>query len=478
MASSLLAEDLTCSVCLSVFTDPVTLQCGHSFCRRCAGEVLAVQPRCPQCCRAVVTEAQDLPSSLILKSLAEKARGARGLQAADLCPEHEEKLKLFCITDQQLTYIICRDAERHEGHTFKPIKEADAALRKELETFLQNVSGDISAVEGLADRQREEISKSRKKSENLMTQISNQFREMHQFLTRREKQIENELKQKQEDEMKRMDESLRAVETVLCERKELEVKVNSALEIKDSESFLKSWTEDKNRKTTGDLFRPRAEELRVENTSFSLWPYESHLQFFVWKEMLEIIQPRAERLSLSNNSRQTVISNSGRSLIWDHAKDRSESAQSLQNAKYNARYSNNYSSYYEQSYGSCNYVAPAISGQAFSSSEFTSGQHYWEVDVGSADCWKLGIKNYYLDYDGQRYAVCDPSLTRNITISNTPQKFGFYLNCSSQQLSFYDADSMTHIDTVDLMSSSVPTSAYFHFQDRDANHGPLTVCWY
>uniref|UniRef100_A0A672IFC0 Uncharacterized protein n=1 Tax=Salarias fasciatus TaxID=181472 RepID=A0A672IFC0_SALFA len=412
-------DNLTCSVCLSVFTDPVTLQCGHSFCRRCAGEVLAVQPRCPQCCRAVVTEAQDLPSSLILKSLEElqdrDCQGARAkilVEAADLCPEHEEKLKLFCITDQQLTCIICRDAERHEGHTFKPIKEADAALRKELETFLQNVSGDISAVEGLADRQREEISKSRKKSENLMTQISNQFREMHQFLTRREKQIENELKQKQEDEMKRMDESLRAVETVLCERKELEVKVNSALEIKDSESFLKSWTEDKNRKTTGDLFRPRAEELRVENTSFSLWPYESHLQFFVWKEMLEIIQPR----------------------------DRSESAQSLKN--------------------------------------FTSGQHYWEVDVGSADCWKLGIKNYYLDYDGQRYAVCDPSLTRNITISNTPQKFGFYLNCSSQQLSFYDADSMTHIDTVDLMSSSVPTSAYFHFQDRDANHGPLTVCWY
>uniref|UniRef100_A0A672IEY5 Uncharacterized protein n=1 Tax=Salarias fasciatus TaxID=181472 RepID=A0A672IEY5_SALFA len=415
MASSLLVEDLTCSVCLSIFTDPVTLQCGHSFCRWCAGEVLAVQPRCPQCCQAVVTEAQDLPSSFILKSLAEKARGDWSLQTdrlatllmTDLCPEHEEKLKLFCITDQQLTCIICRDAERHEGHTFKPIKEADAALRKELETFLQNVSGDISAVEGLADRQREEISKSRKKSENLMTQISNQFREMHQFLTRREKQIENELKQKQEDEMKRMDESLRAVETVLCENRELQVKVNSALEIKDSESFLKSWTEDENRKAKRASFRPRATGLKVENTSFSLWPYESHLQFFVWKEMLEIIQPRAD-------------------------------AQRLQN--------------------------------------FTSGQHYWEVDVGSADCWKLGIKNYFLDYDGQRYAVCGQGRNRNITISNTPQKFGFYLNCSSKQLSFYDADSMTHIDTVDLMSSSA--SAYFHFQDRDANHGPLTVCWY
>uniref|UniRef100_A0A672IER1 Uncharacterized protein n=1 Tax=Salarias fasciatus TaxID=181472 RepID=A0A672IER1_SALFA len=417
MASSLLVEDLTCSVCLSIFTDPVTLQCGHSFCRWCAGEVLAVQPRCPQCCQAVVTEAQDLPSSFILKSLAEKARGDWSLQTdrlatllmTDLCPEHEEKLKLFCITDQQLTCIICRDSEKHERHKFKPIKEADAALRKELETFLQNVSGDISAVEGLADRQREEISKSRKKSENLMTQISNQFREMHQFLTRREKQIENELKQKQEDEMKRMDESLRAVETVLCENRELQVKVNSALEIKDSESFLKSWTEDENRKAKRASFRPRAKELRVENTSFSLWPYESHLQFFVWKEMLEIIQPRAD-------------------------------AQRLQN--------------------------------------FTSGQHYWEVDVGSADCWKLGINKYFLDYDGQRYAVCDQGRNRNITISNTPQKFGFYLNCSSQQLSFYDADNMTHIDTVDLMPHSVPTSAYFHFQDRDANHGPLTVCWY
>uniref|UniRef100_A0A672ID95 Uncharacterized protein n=1 Tax=Salarias fasciatus TaxID=181472 RepID=A0A672ID95_SALFA len=437
MASSLLVEDLTCSVCLSIFTDPVTLQCGHSFCRWCAGEVLAVQPRCPQCCQAVVTEAQDLLISLYLRHTwlgsritcraiqpSEHTEGKK-ICAADLCPEHEEKLKLFCITDQQLTCIICRDSEKHERHKFKPIKEADAALRKELETFLQNVSGDISAVEGLADRQREEISKSRKKSENLMTQISNQFREMHQFLTRREKQIENELKQKQEDEMKRMDESLRAVETVLCENRELQVKVNSALEIKDSESFLKSWTEDENRKAKRASFRPRAKELRVENTSFSLWPYESHLQFFVWKEMLEIIQPRAERLSLSNNSGQTVISNIGRSLIWDHA---------------------------------------------FSSSQFTSGQHYWEVDVGSADCWKLGINKYFLDYDGQRYAVCDQGRNRNITISNTPQKFGFYLNCSSQQLSFYDADNMTHIDTVDLMPHSVPTSAYFHFQDRDANH--------
>ncbi|KAL0189515.1 hypothetical protein M9458_016614, partial [Cirrhinus mrigala] len=43
-SSGLLAEELQCSVCLDVFTDPVSTPCGHNFCKNCLNHCI-----CPLC---------------------------------------------------------------------------------------------------------------------------------------------------------------------------------------------------------------------------------------------------------------------------------------------------------------------------------------------------------------------------------------------------------------------------------------------
>ncbi|XP_072273784.1 uncharacterized protein [Pyxicephalus adspersus] len=49
-------EELTCPICLNIFTDPVVLQCGHCFCLNCIQAVLDTKSQsklytCPECRR-------------------------------------------------------------------------------------------------------------------------------------------------------------------------------------------------------------------------------------------------------------------------------------------------------------------------------------------------------------------------------------------------------------------------------------------
>lgn len=42
-------EELTCVVCFDYFKNPVTLFCGHSFCKDCIKGVVVNTSKCPFC---------------------------------------------------------------------------------------------------------------------------------------------------------------------------------------------------------------------------------------------------------------------------------------------------------------------------------------------------------------------------------------------------------------------------------------------
>lgn len=82
-----LEEDLTCSVCYSLFSDPRVLPCSHTFCMNCLDNLLKISNgdnyirrpllplKCPNC-RSVVklplAGLTALPSSVSLRAIVEK----------------------------------------------------------------------------------------------------------------------------------------------------------------------------------------------------------------------------------------------------------------------------------------------------------------------------------------------------------------------------------------------------------------------
>ncbi|XP_029910670.1 nuclear factor 7, brain-like [Myripristis murdjan] len=321
------------------------------------------------------------------------------------------------------------------------------SLRRELQKGMEHIPDDIHAIESLANTQREEITKTHMKSQELMTQISTLFEEMHQFLRQREEEIKNELKEKKTEAVEEMTEKFKAMDLALSESRELQVKVTAALEISDSLKFLQSWTEMNNMLTPECLFRPRANDLQVARTSLSLGPYESHLQFFVWKEMLQVVKPRAELLLLRRESTDVTVSDDGRSLLSAPKSSQSQPGVKSDSHLYHtfgsarARSSLEYRSmdaWAHPEFGSTH--APSTFGRssfsgwhdnnsfavktkhAFSVNEFSSGQHYWETEVGLRNYWELGVKGHFLKYDGQKYVISNQSSETELTFTDRPRK--------------------------------------------------------
>jgi Zinc finger, C3HC4 type (RING finger) len=62
-------EDLICTICYEIFTNPVTLNCGHTFCRNCLEQCLNTKPACPTCRAPVLVDINHLSENITLKNL-------------------------------------------------------------------------------------------------------------------------------------------------------------------------------------------------------------------------------------------------------------------------------------------------------------------------------------------------------------------------------------------------------------------------
>ncbi|KYO28510.1 hypothetical protein Y1Q_0005317 [Alligator mississippiensis] len=128
-----MAEEATCSICLDLLQELVTIECGHNFCQACttrycedpvddSGDAVP----CPSCRAEFQRGSFQLNTQFKnpVEKIKEESLKPGKEHMENQCVEHEEKLKLFCEEDGNAICVICRESQSHHSYTVPPIQEA------------------------------------------------------------------------------------------------------------------------------------------------------------------------------------------------------------------------------------------------------------------------------------------------------------------------------------------------------------------
>ncbi|XP_078286266.1 zinc-binding protein A33-like [Rhinoraja longicauda] len=425
-------EEVVCPICLDFFTDPVALECGHNFCRSCITQSWDREERnsCPEC-REEFTD-RTLKVNRALVRLAEKARTLslnRTEKESKLhCEKHQEELKLFCETDKKLICVICAAGRVHKSHSFMPVNEAVEIYKDQVESSFESLTEKKSDIEDMEQRQEESISGVQEESHNLQSQIASQFAELHQILTEKEQCLLGEIQEEEKKIVKTMEKNLQEIQENLKSIQEELSKLQEQIDHKDGVIFLK---EVAGRKTSDE-----AKPMLVVDDAL---PIETFDRTFFYNMALRETSDIIKRVSVTldvetahvllevSEDRKRVRRTETRRILPDTGK----------------RFTD----------------WPCVLG----SEGFTSGRHYWEVKVAGCRIWILGVAAESVEREGGVTLTPETgvwSIRREddefdaftsppsrLPARPIPGRVGVYLSYESGTVSFYDADTKSHLHT-------------------------------
>uniref|UniRef100_A0A4W4DRE1 B box-type domain-containing protein n=1 Tax=Electrophorus electricus TaxID=8005 RepID=A0A4W4DRE1_ELEEL len=184
-ATNLLSEEeFSCPVCCDIFRDPVVLSCSH---------------KCPVCRKR---SSKSDPPCNALKNLCEAFLESRSQGASAgievLCSLHKEKLKLFCLEDQQPVCVVCHLSKAHKNHNCCPVDEALCDFKNKLKTSLGPLQQNLKVLEEVKQTCDET-------AQHTERQIKEEFEKLHQFLRDEESARIAALKEEEENLQKEME---------------------------------------------------------------------------------------------------------------------------------------------------------------------------------------------------------------------------------------------------------------------------------
>ncbi|XP_078272398.1 zinc-binding protein A33-like [Rhinoraja longicauda] len=453
-------EEAVCPICMDFFTDPVALECGHYFCRPCITQRWDREERnsCPEC-REVFTD-RTLKVNRALARLAEKARKLslnRTEKESKLhCEKHQEELKLFCETDKKLICVICRDTMEHKSHSFLPIEEVVGIYKNQVKSSFESLTKKKSEIQQMEQQQQEKISGVLEQSHDLQSQMTSHFADLHQILTEKEWRVLADIREEEEKIRHPLEKSLQEIQANLNSiQKELST-LQKQMDQKDNGIFLKE--------AAGQKRRVR-DEIHTLSVTGGALPIEKIHHHFVlntlWRETC-VIQRVSVTLDVETAHPELEVSEDRKRVRWTRTRRRCLPG-----------------------------TGKRFTGSAcvLGSEGFTSGRHYWEVEVAGSEGWGLGVAAESVErkrpvtltpetgvwsiWRWRDRFVAATSPPSRLPARPIPGRVGVYLSYESGTVSFYDADTKSHLHT--FTGNKFTEKLYPFFETWDEDHW-LRMC--
>ncbi|XP_075437087.1 E3 ubiquitin/ISG15 ligase TRIM25-like [Ascaphus truei] len=504
MASAGLREELTCPICPSTYTQPVTLRCGHNFCQGCIGGVWDSQGgsglyTCPEC-RAEFQERPALQRNLKLCNIAERFLSTQPEQEEAVifctycvtssvpaaktclhcdaslcdihlerhskseehvlsepttslktrkCPVHKEILKYYCTEDAACICVSCCVFGEHRGHQVESLNEASEKKKEKLRHVLEKLTSVREETEKRAQSLQERRREAQEKAAGETARVTALIRDIRERLEVLEKRVLSEITRREEQVSLRVSDLIQQLEIKKDELSRKMLHIEELSNITDPLTVLQGRESDNadfcDAEEGGNEDRER-EGNKVPAVGDL---YEVRLSLIL-QRLADIVT------DLKAKSGFCVQGDSGILLDVNTAANNVSVSGDLKTASWSVRKQLR-----------PNTPERFVYNQVLSSRSFSSGQHYWEVEIsdsgrrgvgisylsivrkGCQSCIGYNKKSWCLYMWGNNNSVMHDSIRTQIYPESPVQRLGIYLDYEGGRLSFYQlCDPIRHLHTV------------------------------
>uniref|UniRef100_A0A1B8Y470 Uncharacterized protein n=1 Tax=Xenopus tropicalis TaxID=8364 RepID=A0A1B8Y470_XENTR len=440
MAAADLRDELSCSICLILYTDPVTLPCGHNFCRGCIGAAWDSQGgsgaySCPEC-RAEYPERPALPRNRTLGNIAARLipiapePGESGtlctycvhspvpaaksclLCEASLCdthlrghsqsekhiltaptrsfgerkcPRHDELLNYYCHGEAVCVCLYCAGFGHHKGHNVEPLKEAFEKKNVQLKQILKKLPIKRKETEGqiqrLQERRREVAEVAAAETERVIAL----FRGIREELEALEKRLLSDISRQKEERSLPLTELIQQLEIKRENLSERMQHIEGLCNMAAPFSLLKKLESEGADIWNADWADNAAREETYKMLCEARDVDEVMIMVILNRYLGDIVTSVKKGLGnepviMDTNTahRQLTISGDGKSASYSGPNSYQSYSQNSQNYYSNMSHFNNSQNF-------------QVHNQVLSSVSFQSGRHYWDVDCSKSVYWRVGV---------------------------------------------------------------------------------------
>ncbi|KAM5132229.1 E3 ubiquitin-protein ligase TRIM39-like [Mantella aurantiaca] len=203
MAAAGLSRELDCSICLSIYNNPVTLSCGHSFCQDCIDKIWQGKQNgdyeCPEC-RKRFEERPQLTKNIALSNIVACICSSSPDQEKRLTPKcttHNKTLKYYCFNESACVCVSCFLVGEHKGHQVEPLAEASEKMKKEMREIFETLTLKEREVEKRVQKLVTYRTGVEKQAGNVKERIDSMFYKVKEKLDHLQKQFKDEVTQQE-----------------------------------------------------------------------------------------------------------------------------------------------------------------------------------------------------------------------------------------------------------------------------------------